>query len=373
MIKPDLFYNELKKNDVQFFTGVPDSLLANFCAYVTDNTEKSNHIIAANEGNALGIACGHYMSTGSIPVVYMQNSGIGNAVNPLLSLSDEKVYSIPALLIIGWRGKPGTHDEPQHIKQGELTIELLQALQIEFSVLNDNYAEQLQFAFNYMKKYKKPYALVVTQNTFEKYNSSTIINNNYLMSRETALACILGNIDDAVVVSTTGKASREIYEIRENNNQTHNRDFLTVGSMGHTSSIALGISLETDQEVYCIDGDGSLLMHMGALAILAQNAKPNLKYIVINNGAHESVGGQPTVAFDISIAGILKAVGFNSVYEAFTEQDIKDFVCEMKQSHSLGALVVNVNLKTRTDLGRPSIPPIITKEKLMEILARGDL
>lgn len=365
MIDTLLFYEYLVNNDLDFFTGVPDSLLKEFCSCVADRSDSKHNIIAANEGNAVALAAGYHLSTGKIGVVYMQNSGEGNAVNPLLSLADPKVYSIPMLLIIGWRGEPGVHDEPQHVKQGEVTLKLLEAMDIDYRVLSDNYVDDLNCLISSAKKYNKPVALVVKKGLFSKY-SAEFIKKNMIgeILREEALEIILENIDNDPVVSTTGKESREIFEIRERRGQSHGNDFLTVGSMGHTSSIALGVSLGTDKNVWCLDGDGSFIMHMGGIAIAGQNAKDNFKYIINNNAAHESVGGQPTVGDKIDIKSILIACGFLKTYEATTKEEIASCIQQMKKDGKC-ALILYTKQGSRDNLGRPTTTPIQNKQSYM--------
>ena len=364
MVNTKDFYDYLLANQVDFFTGVPDSLLANFCVCVKENSPSKNNIIAANEGNAVAIASGYHIASSNYGVVYMQNSGLGNTVNPILSLVDDEVYRVPMLLIIGWRGEPGKKDEPQHVKQGKLTLPLLECMGIKYQVLNDNYKEQLKTALSYMKNENKPYALVVQKGTFSDYKISKE-KPRYQIKREEALETAMDNIEaDAFIVSTTGKTSREIFEIRERRNQGHSHDFLTVGSMGHTASIALGMSIGSKKNIYCIDGDGSFIMHMGGMGIAAKNADANFKYILINNGAHESVGGQPTIAFDMDVEAILKAVGFNSVYTAETQDEVASGINKLKNERN-AALVIYVNQGSREDLGRPTIAPEQNKLDMM--------
>ena len=363
MIKTKEFYDYLKAKELDFFVGVPDSLLKNLCACIKENSDSKHNIITANEGNAVAIACGYHMSSNKFGVVYMQNSGLGNTVNPLLSLADEEVYNIPMLLVIGWRGEPGKKDEPQHVKQGKLTLPLLETMGIEYVILTDNYKEEIDKCYEYMKKTNKPIAIIVKKDTFDEYKISKN-KNDYTISREQALDCIISKLrDDDFIVSTTGKTSREIFEIREKNHQDHSNDFLTVGSMGHTASIAFGMALNTDKDVYCIDGDGSFIMHMGSFAVIAQNPCENFKYILINNGAHESVGGQPTVGFEIQIDDILKAVGFNNVYKVSKIDDIKNSLSKMK---GMDALIIYTKQGSRDDLGRPTKTPIENKKSLMK-------
>lgn len=368
IVTPD-FYDELINNKIDTFFGVPDSLLKDICAYITINTPKEKHIITANEGNAIAIAAGKYIATGIPALVYMQNSGFGNAVNPLISLADEAVYKIPMLLMIGWRGEPGKKDEPQHVKQGSITRELLDTMGIKYIILSDNYKYEVQEAVNYMTNESKPVALLVKKGMFSEVKLNKTINI-FNLSREESLDLIISKLDKKdIVVSTTGKTSREIFELREKYNQSHENDFLTVGSMGHTSSIAMGISLYTDKNVYCIDGDGSLLMHLGSLGIAAKNVKSNFKYILINNGSHESVGGQPTIGFDISIDNVLIGLGFKNVYTAETISEINDYFDEL-EDNELTALIINTKQGSRSDLGRPTKTPQENKEALMEFIKR---
>ena len=364
MIDTKAFYDYLNQKGMNFFTGVPDSLLKDLCACIKENSTKDHNIIAANEGNAVALACGRYLSTNQIGVVYMQNSGLGNTVNPLLSLIDEDVYKIPELFIVGYRGEPGVHDEPQHVKQGKLTLPLLDTLGVRWEILGENYQEQIDRAYEYMRATNRPYALVAKKGIFSEYKLKKE-NNDYPMTREEALKEIITGIDpEDFIVSTTGKTSREIYEIREARNAGHGHDFLTVGSMGHTSSIALGMSLGTDKNVYCIDGDGSFIMHMGASAIVAQNQGYNLRYILINNGAHESVGGQPTVALDINTKKILEAVGFPKVYESKTREELIENMRKLRASLK-SAMIVYTHQGSRKDLGRPTTTPEQNKEAIM--------
>ena len=364
MINTKEFYDYLIKKKIDFFTGVPDSLLKDICACIKENSKKENNIITANEGNALAIACGRYLSTGKISMVYMQNSGLGNIVNPLLSLTDEDVYNVPCLFMIGYRGEPGVHDEPQHVKQGKLTLPLLETLGIEYCILDENYQKQIDEAIKYMKKTNKSYALVIKKGLFSKYDLVKE-ENNYTMTREEALDTIVNNINNnEFIVSTTGKTSREIFELREKYNMGHGNDFLTVGSMGHTSSIALGVSLGTKKNVYCIDGDGSFIMHMGSTGIVADNSPKNFKYILINNGCHESVGGQPTVAYKINIKNILKACGYKKVFEAKTISEL-NVNLELLKKYKKSALIIYTKPGSREDLGRPTKTPIENKNDFM--------
>lgn len=366
MINTQAFYNYLVKNNFTFFAGVPDSLLNNLCACISNSINSNSNIITANEGNALAMCAGYHLATGKYGVAYMQNSGEGNIINPLLSLVDEEVYSIPVLIIIGWRGEPGVHDEPQHIKQGKLTIPLLKTLGVDYSVLTEDYKPIIDSATEVLSK-NKPYALVIKKNLFSPY-SFNIQESNYQLNREQALETILSNLSSAdIVVSTTGKTSREIFEIREKNQQGHSNDFLTVGSMGHTSSIAYGIALGTTSKVYCIDGDGSFIMHMGALAVIGANPVNNFKYILNDNSAHESVGGQPTCSKKLNLQEILEGFGFNRVYCAETREDLIQSMHFLKND-GMAALIIRTRQGSRKDLGRPTTTPIENKFAMMSKL-----
>lgn len=367
MIETKKFYDYLINKNIDFFAGVPDSLLANLCNCIKENTVPSKNIITANEGNAVAMCAGYHLSTGKYGMVYMQNSGEGNAVNPLLSLADNDVYSIPMLIVIGWRGEPGKHDEPQHVKQGKVTLDLLNAMGIDYEILGDNYETQINKAIEYMKNENKPYAVIVRKGLFSSFGT-TIPSSNYSLTREVALEAIINNLtDEDIIVSTTGKTSREIFEIREFNNQGHSNDFLTVGSMGHTASIAYGVSLGTDKNVYCIDGDGSFIMHMGSLGVIGANLLPNFKYIINDNNAHESVGGQPTCSGSLDIPAILKACGFKKVLIADTIEEINASMKLLKDEEGV-ALVLHTKQGSRDDLGRPTTTPVENKVALMKKL-----
>ncbi|KAE9634980.1 phosphonopyruvate decarboxylase [Defluviitalea raffinosedens] len=374
MLSPEKFYNILKNNSIEFFTGVPDSLLKDFCAYITDHTPKEKNIIAANEGNAIALAAGYYLATGQSGLVYMQNSGLGNTVNPLVSLADPDVYSIPMLLMIGWRGEPGIKDEPQHKKQGKITLDLLEAMGIAYEILPDNLEEAqevINSAIMYMSNMKAPYAIVIRKNTFEPYKLKNITVNDYALTREDAIKTLISVIaPQDVIVSTTGMASRELFEYREERKEGHEKDFLTVGSMGHASQIALAIALaKPERKVYCLDGDGALIMHMGSMAITGNLCPQNMRHIIINNGAHDSVGGQPTAGLSIDIGSIAKACGYKMVLEAQTKEEIIEGLEKLNESNALGVLEIKVRKGARKDLGRPTTTPIENKEAFMKFLS----
>jgi phosphonopyruvate decarboxylase len=373
MIRPQFFFETLAEYGINFYAGVPDSLLKNLCAYITDHADAAHNIIAANEGGAMGLAAGHYLATAQIPVVYMQNSGEGNIINPLASLTDPDVYNIPVLLVIGWRGKPGVHDEPQHVKQGKVTTSLLNVMGIDYTVLSkeEEKAEaQIKKAVTYMQATKQCYALVIEKDTFDTYTLQNVEKNNFPLSREEAIQTVAAALgDNDVIVSTTGMISRELFEYRTAMNQGHERDFLTVGSMGHASQIALGIALEKqNRKVWCFDGDGATIMHMGSMAIVANKAPKNYIHVVFNNGAHDSVGGQPTVGLKINLPEIAKAVGYRSVYSVSSKEELQQQLVNFGEPPVF--LEVKVKKGNRKDLGRPTTTPIQNKEALMEFLSK---
>ncbi len=337
-MEPEFFYALLQRQGAEFFAGVPDSLLEHFCAYVMDQVSPEAHVICANEGAAVGLGAGYYLATEKIPVIYMQNSGLGNAINPLLSIADPEVYAIPMLLIIGWRGEPGVADEPQHRKQGRVMLAMLDSMEIPYSIIDadpETAERAVQMAFETMEKTHAPFALVARKGSFRAYAPRETTSSDYALKREEAIKLIIDTVDDdaVVVVSTTGKTSRELFEHRQARGQGHARDFLTVGGMGHTSQIALGVALQQPaRPVFCLDGDGSVIMHMGSLAINAQWGSPNFTHIVLNNGVHDSVGGQPTVGFAIDFGQIAQAVGYKTVLKADSSTGVVDCMRRLETS-----------------------------------------
>jgi phosphonopyruvate decarboxylase len=375
MISPKIFYELLRDNEMDFFTGVPDSTLKQLCSYITDNVPPERNIVTANEGNAIGLASGYYLSTNNPAIVYMQNSGLGNCVNPLTSLTDEDVYSVPMLLIIGWRGEPGKKDEPQHARMGKITLDMLDVLKIPYSIVPNTIEEteiEIGKAITHMENHKTPYALIVRKGTFTEHKLQNTKTTNYPLNREQAIRTLVPLLeDDAIVVSTTGKTSRELFEFREELQQGHERDFLTVGSMGHSSSIALGVALQKPgKKVYCFDGDGALIMHMGALSTIGQLQPKNLCHIVLNNFAHDSVGGQPTAADNINIPQVAQANGYKNVFSAQNEEEIRVKMKEIQQLEGPTLLEIKVNKGARKELGRPTSTPKENKEELMEFILK---
>lgn len=375
MLSPKIFIESLAAKGVDFFAGVPDSLLKNVCALISDTLDDRHNIIAANEGAAVGLAAGHYLATGHIPCVYMQNSGEGNAINPLASLTDKEVYGIPVLLVIGWRGEPGVHDEPQHVKQGKITLPLLDAMGIRHEILSQDETEfrsQLDGAVRHMSETGEAFAFIVRKNTFEPYTLQRHEVNEYPLSREEAIQKVAASLSAKdVIVSTTGMISRELFEYRTAQGQGHERDFLTVGSMGHASQIALGIALEkTDRRVWCFDGDGAALMHLGSVAIIADKAPENFVHVIFNNGAHDSVGGQPTVGLKVNLAGIAKAAGYKDAVSVTTADDLGSALKALKTMRGPVLLEVRVHRGNRKDLGRPTTTPIQNRDALMEFMGK---
>lgn len=357
-----------------FFTGVPDSQLRALCDYLEDTrgSDPRHHIIGANEGNCTAIAAGYHLATGRIPVVYMQNSGQGNMINPAASLLNGRVYGIPCIFVIGWRGEPGVHDEPQHICQGEITLRLLEDMDMDFGIVDGGTTpEELRgkmAEFDRQLAAGKQTAFVIRKGALT-YEKKVVYENGHTMRREEILRHIVEASCGDIVVSTTGKTSRELYEIREAAGWGHSCDFLTVGSMGHSSSIALGIALNRpDRRVWCIDGDGAVLMHMGAMAVLAQAAPENLVHIVINNGAHESVGGMPTAAGKIDLIKIAEGCGYRKACRAGNPEELKEALSQIKQGTGPLFLEVKAAIGARADLGRPTMAPSENKRAFMAYL-----
>ena len=414
MVSPGFFAQELRRGGVDFYAGVPDSLLKSFCAWLQDNIGPASHIIAANEGAAVALAAGHYLASGRPGCVYMQNSGEGNAINPLASLTDADVYGIPVLLLIGWRGCPGVHDEPQHVKQGKVTLSLLETMGIPYSVLSADEAEVSSQIADVCRVLAsgRTCALVVRKDTFSKSDPVISTPDSVIstlgsvistepegrveksLSRETAIQMVAGAAGPSdVIVSSTGMISRELFEFREAAGQGHERDFLTVGSMGHANQIALGISLEKPgRRVWCFDGDGAVIMHMGSMATVGVKGKSNFVHVVFNNGAHDSVGGQPTVGLQIDLPGIARACGYRNVLSVSTEKELLEALGSVISTpgsviSTLGSVIstepegrvekslcgpvfleIKVRKGNRPDLGRPTTTPLQNRDAFMKFL-----
>lgn len=357
-----------------FYTGVPDSQLKALCNYLmaTYGIDPKHHIIAANEGNCTALAAGYHLATGKVPVVYMQNSGEGNIINPVASLLNDKVYAIPVVFIVGWRGEPGIHDEPQHIYQGEVTVKLLEDMGIESFIIGkettDEEVEAVMKGFREVLESGKDVAFVIRKGALTDAPKVEYKNDN-TMIREEIIRHIVKASGEDPIISTTGKASRELFETRVANDQSHKYDFLTVGSMGHSSSIALGVAVnKPNQRIWCIDGDGAVLMHMGSMAVLGANKPKNLVHIVINNGAHETVGGMPTVAANIDLVAIAKSCGYPNAVCVDNFDDLDTALEAVKGRDELSLIEVKCSIGARDDLGRPTTTALENKQNFMEYL-----
>ena len=361
--------------NADFYTGVPDSQLKALCDCLIDTRglDPRRHIIAANEGNAVGLAAGYHLATGKTAAVYLQNSGEGNIINPVASLCNDKVYGIPVIFVVGWRGEPGVHDEPQHVYQGAVTLKLLEDMDIASFVVGRETGETELAA--QMERFRgllaggKQVAFVVRKGALT-YDGGAGDQNGCAMRREEIIRRVLAVSGDDPIVSTTGKASRELFELREAAGRGHERDFLTVGSMGHSSSIALGIALQKpEKKVWVIDGDGAALMHMGAMAVIGASAPKNIVHIVINNGAHESVGGQPTAAAKIDLTAVARGCGYPSAVSVDSFDELERALREAKVMEGLTWIEVKCAIGARGDLGRPTTTAMENKRRFMGFLA----
>ena len=379
MIELNRFLKALKSVNVNFVTGVPDSLLKDICGFINDNMPKNGHVIATNEGSAIGLAIGNYLATESVPLVYLQNSGIGNIINPLASLADPSVYGIPILLMIGWRGEINNNiqikDEPQHLKQGEITLSQLDLLDIPYVIISKdsrNIEDLISKSVCIAKSRKGPFAIVVRKNSFQKYKKSNekILKVIDLPSRKKVLKTIINNIPGNIpIVSTTGVASRELFEIRSELGAHHNSDFLTVGGMGHASQIAAGIAIaNTNRKVFCIDGDGAALMHMGAFAI--NSDQENLIHILINNGVHDSVGGQPTKGQNLNFSKIASEFGYINSYQLKNINQIPLLLKKVLKKSGSTFIEIICKPGFSNNLSRPSISPENSKDSFKSFLSK---
>jgi len=370
-----LFFSVLQHNEIQFFTGVPDSLLNVFCDEIVNRygIRGKHHIVAHNEGGSVALASGYHLATGKIPCVYLQNSGIGNALNPVASLTHPKVYGIPMLFVVGWRGEPGVPDEPQHIFQGEITLQLLSDMDVAYFVVDrTTSAEQVKDAFlrfDTLFAQGKSAAFVVRKGAFA--GKGHVYRNMHTLNRERAVGIVLEAAQDDPVVSTTGKISRELFEMRHALPQGHGKDFLTVGSMGHSVMIALGIALQQpERRVWCLDGDGAVLMHMGAMGIVGSHAPEGFVHVVLNNAAHETVGGMPTVAGGADLSAIALACGYRHVHKAADARSLKAVLEQAKAQSGPVFVEALVALGSRADLGRPTMSTQENKRVFMEFLSQ---
>lgn len=375
MILPERLYHFLLKQGINFYTGVPDSLLKYFLKYVQDYSTADDHIITANEGLAVGLASGYYFRTGKVPVVYLQNSGLGNIINPLTSLADKEMYAIPIVLMIGWRGRPGTKDEPQHTKMGRILLSLLEVLEIPCYTLDADEASafaKMEDAIVTAVSGKKPIALVVPENIFEVYEGNKE-HNGYTLVREEVIKKIISPLKgDETIVCTTGKTGREFYEQNVAAGNKVKKFLLSIGAMGHANHVALGLKINSEEKVIVLDGDGALLMQMGSLPTIAHHAKNNFIHIVINNGSHESVGGQPTEGFFADCCGIAKACGYKETVCINNENELSEWLQNGLHSTALQFVEIRTNKNSRPNLGRPWGQPAEWKKNLMDSLNKKE-
>ena len=371
MVNVEELYKFLHDQEIRYFAGVPDSQLKPFCDYITGRLGiGKEHIIAANEGNAVALATGYHLATGKIGMVYMQNSGLGNAVNPITSLTDPEVYAVPVIYMIGWRGQPGVKDEPQHVKQGKITLDLLKLLGIDYYIISKettmrDLADVYGGSFSKLLKQGKSVAFVVEKGGLQEAGLQEY-KNSYPMTRERAIQIIASQLgENDLIISTTGKASRELFEFREKTGEGHNKDFLTVGSMGHASMIALSVAEYSNKKVWCLDGDGAVLMHTGGLATIGKRKPVNLYHILLNNGAHESVGGMPTFSYDMNWQEAARAFGYKLEVQAKDEEGLLNELQRMKGMQGPILLEVFIGLGSREDLIRPTIKPSDNKKDFM--------
>lgn len=358
-----------------FYTGVPDSQLKALCNYLMSRygIDPHHHVIAANEGNCTALAAGYHLATSKVPVIYMQNSGEGNIINPVASLLNDKVYAIPVVFVVGWRGEPGIHDEPQHIYQGEVTVKLLEDMDIATFVIGkettDEEVAEVMDSFRKVLSAGKDVAFVIRKGALTDAPKVDYRNDN-TMVREEIIQHIVKASGEDPIISTTGKASRELFETRVANGQSHKYDFLTVGSMGHSSSIALGVAInKPEQRIWCVDGDGAVLMHMGAMAVMGANKPANVVHVVINNGAHETVGGMPTVAGSIDLVKIALACGYPNAVCVDNFDDLDYELEAAKARNELSLIEVKCSIGARDDLGRPTTTALENKQNFMEYLS----
>lgn len=363
--------------DAEFYAGVPDSQLKALCDYLTNTfgVDGNRHIIAANEGNCAAVAAGYHLASGKIPVVYMQNSGEGNIINPVTSLLSPQVYAIPIIFVIGWRGEPGISDEPQHIHQGAVTLTLLDDLGIENFVVDAETSvgelEKVRADFQSLLNCGGQVAFVIRKNSLT-YENKVTYANGYKLIREEVISLIAQKCGKDILVASTGKIGRELFEVREKLCQGHSQDFLTVGSMGHASSIALGLALEKpEKNFWCIDGDGAFLMHMGAAAVIGAHKPKNFIHIVLNNESHESVGAMPTVAGKINLPRIAEACGYNYTNSVADMDALKKILAELPNLPKPAFIEIKCAVSSRKDLGRPTISPIDNKKNFCKNFHEG--
>ena len=355
MVDQEKLFSSLQELGVHFFTGVPDSLLNDFCLYLCRNYDKAHHVMAANEGNAVGIAAGHYIATGDIPVVYMQNSGIGNATNPLLSLAHQTVYSVPMILVIGWRGDPAVKDHAQHKKQGELTPILMKDMDIPYEILDDENTviDKFCWAYNKAKELSAPVALIAKKGILTQKEKHQEYPESTLMNREEAISAVIDVFgSDAIYLATTGRATRELHEQLKLKGIADGHEFLNVGSMGHVSSVGLGMAIaRPDRRIVVFDGDAAAVMHMGSLATIGRYQPKNLIHIVLNNGVNESVGGQPSAGYVINLTEVAEGCGYCTPGHAVeTKEELRHIINGNSEVETPLLIDVHVRQGIRQDM-----------------------
>lgn len=351
MICSKKFLKFLKKKNINFFTGVPDSVLKDF----TENLPKKRNYIMANEGLSVSLGIGYYLKTKKVPLIYFQNSGLGNAINPLVSVAHKNVYSIPMVLLIGWRGAPDIKDEPQHIQQGKSTISILKNIGIKSVILKkDLNLSKLGTAIDLAKRRLEPIAILVKKNLFSKSSKKIFVKNSYSLQRSEVIKFILNQISyKNIIFSSTGYISRELNHHIKIKKDKKIRAFFNVGGMGHTSSLALGYSINSRDKIICLDGDGALMMHMGCMANIGTFSKKNFLHILFNNGTHESVGGQTTNSFNINFKKFSQSVNYKSYYSIKNKKDLKKKLPKLFKKDGPSLCEIFIQNKSIKNLGRP--------------------
>lgn len=375
MMRAQELLQNLEHMGIKVITGVPDSTLKAFCDGLQLHGENFRHYVAVNEGAAVGIAMGSYLASGKPACVYLQNSGIGNIVNPLTSLANSEIYGIPMLFIIGWRGEPGVKDEPQHVFMGKITCRMMETLEVPYAVIDKNTTSEklqeiLEEADQHLKK-QEQFAIIVKKGTFDS-DEKFVWDNGCSLGREQALGSLLELLpENACIVSTTGKISRELYEQSNRRKGSHENIFMTVGGMGHASMIAYGIAQENPgRRVICVDGDGAVLMHMGTLPFIASRASENFVHVVMNNRAHESVGAMPTDCGSVSLSEMAKAAGYKKVSRVQNENELKQAAELLRESEGPVFVEIQVSLGSRADLGRPAETARENRDDFMDYLKK---
>lgn len=365
MIKPQDFFEILSENNYEYFCGVPDSTLKYLCSYIDDLA--NDHLICANEGSAIGNAIGYHLATGKVPVVYMQNSGFGNAINPILSMASKEIYKIPMLIIMGWRGEPRIQDEPQHLHQGKVLLPSMEAMELDYDILPTNLESVQKLVTQMTSKIQdenRPYFLIVKKGTFEEYKNVKKVETNTL-NRIHVIKEIIKTFPTQKFISSTGFISRELFEVREECHSAHNQDFLTIGAMGHASQIAYSYAKNSKSKTICLDGDGSFLMHMGGTTAIKSQQDIDIVHIVLNNGVHLSVGGQATIAAELELCNIAHECGFKHSYKIQNQEELSTILDEIKDKTGPIFIDIKVSKEIKKELMRPNLTPLEMKNLFM--------